>query len=379
MRKTRSKTSNEIYIKPFSELKASTNTVIVYTNLLFDNKLIFNKIHYNSCTYKLKKNRIDKKSVEAPYGSIISVQSKTLIRGLLLKKSKKIWCTICQPYSDENSIGGKPKKVFTAKEIYVQIESEKEDLYEVKYFCTRCDKIYQYSDLKKIAHFLNQTSVVLILQKDKSENIPHIHIMIFKDCFKLAGCKSEDAAHEAVRILWEDYLSNINGAYKLKDKNDCPKFAFRVSMRNYDFAIGFPIDRVQLNLLMNSEKYSDKVFLSQYETTNHTAVNVKMFSKKPKDFSYKCLSYSRHDTRDPDLIELGRRIYFRKKKKKDGKQTSCITFASSKTIFTGRYLKQMEENYNFYTKTIIENRELLEEKNHLREVEEIDIDDYIIE
>ena len=89
-------------------------------------------------------------------------------------------------------------------------------------------------------------------------------------------------------MLWQDYITKIPGAWSLKKGATKPKFIIDVVMRNVDFKLGFPIQRKNLNMLMNEECFSEHIFMSQYESTAHTNVNIKMYSVKPIDFKYDC-------------------------------------------------------------------------------------------
>jgi hypothetical protein len=93
----------------FSDLNVSTSTIMVYTNMEFNLPLIFDNINVlkveesvsmdvvvvPAATTKKQKN-INKKEISAPYGSIISIQTKNFIRGMNTRKSKK-HCRIKQP------------------------------------------------------------------------------------------------------------------------------------------------------------------------------------------------------------------------------------------------------------------------------------------
>ena len=114
-----------------------------------------------------------------------------------------------------------------------------------------------------------------------------------------------------------------------------------------------------LNSLMNSEKYSDRIYMSQCETTSHTNVNIKLFTKKPDDYYYDCLVLS--EEKNPHFIQLRKNSY-KSKKKKDKKYTTFIIFGSSETIVSGRYDSAMEKDYEFIVSVIFENRDIVEEK-----------------
>ena len=345
-------------LKEFEDLQTSTMTVMIYTNVIFNIPVIFRDSDITDVDVPLtkKQKNVDKKKISAPYGSIISVQSKTKIRGIDLRKKKKHWCTVCQPYK---VIDDKEVKVITVTEQLVNDEDS--DAFSIMYHCSRCQKSYRPEEMKKINHFLNQLTVVLSIGKQ-----PLLNIMMFKDNLKIAGCKNIDDAVEAVMVLWQDYIFKIPGAWEMKKGATDPRFVFETVMRNVDFKLGFPIERPALNYLMNGQDYRDKIFMSQYESTGHTNVNIKMFSRKPEDFHYDCLIIPKNPKKEPHFIKIKDIPYkSAKKKEKEQKETKYITFivfSSSEIILSGRYDRNMKEMYEFFVQTVFHNRKRIEEK-----------------
>lgn len=341
------KSPTEYGLPPFEELVTSTQTVMVYCNVEFDlQKLFYNMTLTDVEVPRTKKQKnVDKKKISAPYGAIIGVQSRTMIRGVDIRKKNKQWCTICRPETPPDP-NGKTKKILTLTEFLVDVEGT--DIRRIKYHCSKCQKDYEQSELKKIGHFLNQLTIVLSLG-----NQPILNIMMFKDNLKIAGCKNNDDAKEAVMILWEDYISKIEGGFKFKrseDSSSGAKFIFETVMRNVDFKLGFMVNREALNKLMNRREFSDKVKMSQYEATSNTNVNVKMHSYKPIDFVYECMIYPVQGK--PRLIDVTTIDYKKPKKpKRGGESTTFIIFSSSEIILTGRYDENMKEMYEFFVNT----------------------------
>lgn len=353
-------------LKEFEDLQTSTMTVMVYTNVVFDTPVIFEAIGITDVEVPLtkKQKNVDKKKITAPYGAVISVQSKTRIRGIDLRKKKKHWCTVCQPFK---VVDDKESKVLTVTEQLVQAEGT--DIFDIMYFCSRCQKSYRPEEMKKINHFLNQLTAVISIGKQ-----PLLNIMMFKDNLKIAGCKNVDDAVEVIMVLWQDYIVGMPGAWRLKNGATSPRFVFEVVMRNVDFKLGFPIERPALNYLMNGETYRDKIFMSQYESTGHTNVNIKMFSRKPENFQYDCLVMPLDAKERPHFIKLNE-IPYKSPKKKDedarkAKYITFIVFSSSEIILSGRYDLNMKEMYEFFVQTVFKNRKIIEEKlEHLNKTE----------
>jgi len=353
--------SKKYGLREFEDLQTSTMTVMVYTNVVFEMTQIFSNVTMTEVDVPLtkKQRNVDKKKITAPYGAVISVQTKTKIRGVDLRKKKKHWCTICQPYK---IIDDKEVKVITVTE---QLVPEKDsDVFAIMYYCSRCQKSYHPEEMKKINHFLNQLTAVLSIGKQ-----PLLNIMMFKDNLKIAGCKNVDDAVEAIMVLWQDYIVDIPNAWHLKPGATSPRFVFEVVMRNVDFKLGFPIERPALNCLMNGDHFRDKIFMSQYESTGHTNVNIKMFSRKPVGFQYDCLVMPIGKEGKPHFIKLGDIPYkSAKKKEKEAKEEKYITFivfSSSEIILSGRYDLNMKEMYEFFVRTVFKNRKIVEEKLEL--------------
>lgn len=377
------KTAVDFGLKPFEDLQTSTATVMIYTNVLFDPRRIFESIKLTEIDVPLtkKQKNVDKKKLSAPHGAIISVLSQTHIRGVDLRKKKKRWCTVCQPIK---VVDGEEVQVITVTEQLKPVKGT--DIMAIMYYCSKCQKAYEPGELYKINHFLNQITIVISTGKQ-----PLLNVMMFKDNLKVAGCKGVDDAVEAMLIMWQDYIfspketsywfpggaeslaidpatgkSVGTALWRLKNGARNPRFVFETVMRNVDFKIGWPIERPALNALMNDDKFMSHVFMSQYESTGHTNVNIKMFSIKPDDFMYDCLVIPIDTTKKPHFIQLPDVPYkSEKKKKKDAteeKYVTFIAFSSSEIILSGRYDKNMKKMYNFFVRTIFANRSSIEEK-----------------
>ncbi len=336
----------------FDDLKTTTATVMVYTNLTFNLNEIFKTLPINEIEVPLtkKQKNVDKKKLSAPYGYIISVQSVTQIRGVDLRKKKTRWCTVCQPYRKAN---GRESKVNTISE-YLE-SSPDTDVKSIKYYCSKCQWSYDPCQQKKISHFLNQLTIVLSVGTQ-----PLLNIMMFKNNLKIAGCKDKDDAIEAIMILWQEYFIHHPDTWKLKKGAISPRFQFDGVMRNVGFGFGFPLEKDELNDVLNDDKYSETVFMSHYESTSQPSVNVKLFSEKPADHTYECLVMP--FDKKPYIVAIPELTY-RKKKKKDGtKFTTAIIFSSSQAILSGKYHANMKEAYEFLVDVIFRHRKLVEER-----------------
>ena len=329
--------------------------------------------HIDAPLTKKKKN-IDKKKLEAPYGAIISLQHGVYVRGIRMSKKKKYWCHMCQLYDgepDEDGCFNASQHVLSVEEIIRPVSktesAEKRfppKTYKIHFICRECQREFDIRQLRKIVPFLNQVTVVI--------SIGHviINVMMFKDNIKLAGNRSFDDGVATTMILWEDYIGCRNDTWSFR-KTKNPKtgkmetskdahFLFELVMRNVDFKLGFPIDKKKLNRLMNRSEYKERVYLSQWESTSATHVNIKMFTKKPEDFKYDVLVYDDGGTIDPYFIQMTEKIYARKKTV--GKKfITFIVFSSAETILTGRYNQNVKEQYDFFVETVLKHRAEKEE------------------
>ena len=396
---------------PFEKLETSTRTVMVYSNILFDLPNLFKNIPLTNVDipFTKKQKNVDKKKLNAPDGAIISLQLASKLRGVNTRKNKKTWCSVCRPTEIHNN---REIKINTLTEFVIPNLNDDgtlkddhlpSDAYFINYWCSRCNRSYEVSEIKKINHFLNQLTIVLSIGKQ-----PLLNIMMFKDNLKIAGCKDEIDAHEAILCLWHDYLSKIphsfcfmddvprNGTDVHRNGTDVPslakmKFIFDGVMRNVDFNLGFPVERVVLNEVMNEPRYREKVYMSTYEAMGPTNVNIKMYAQPDAGHRYNRLvvtieggdgdpesadaddgdddadtaslaSSSPYKTRDIYFNTTQRKKYSTTKEKKKEIYTTFIVFSSSETILSGKYDSSMKENYEFFNKIINENRDKLEEK-----------------
>jgi hypothetical protein len=290
-------------IKDFDSLKTSTKTIMVYTNLTFDLFVLYYVLP--TCPVKIPySKKVSKSDIVAPYGGIFSIQRGKETRGVDTRLAKR-------------------KK------------DEKKN-----------------SRKKHIEHFLNQNSILMMLEGH------HIHMMLFGDNIKVAGCRTDEDAILAVMILYENYLEPISvtrPCFSIKPGHTQPMFIFDTVMRNVDFSLNFDLDRKEVNNVFNEPEYIDTIFLSQFETTEQKSVNVKMFAKKPANFKYTC--YTPHS---PYLETLDENPFHKDSEAQS--YNSLLVFASSKVILSGKYDEDMRKSYNFFVATLLKHRAQVEEK-----------------
>lgn len=371
----------------FEDLKTSTKTIMCYTNVQFDLKKVFEALEVSPAVLpKTKKQKnIDKKKIRAPAGSVISMHYQKFLRGVNLRKMKKYWCPRCK------LLNSKGKEIKTVEALFLEktVEGFGRPSYPMlNWFCDQCSRSYEPQTIgrKKIDNFLNQTTLIMFLQEDH-----YVNIMLFKNSFKIAGCKSNEDAVSAVTTLWSRLPPS---AWSLMSETR-PFFVFEVVMRNVGFNLGFGINRTLLNVLMNESQFADKVALSQFEPTGQTNVNIKMYTAKPPNFKYDCLVYpvgsssrsstassgknsslaavhlspcpcdlldkEQEDTTHPYLIKVDK-LFFKKAKDKPEKPMTFIVFSSSQTILSGKYDDNVKEKYQFFIETLLKNKERICER-----------------
>jgi hypothetical protein len=351
-------------LKEYNDLKPSliTNMAYIGSDIIFDLDKIYNELPIITEEFQgmeiplTKKGKIDKKGIRAPYGSIISIQKGSFIRGAKLKKPGKEWCTVCKPYYIKSN--GDREKKNTIVEIFVDDPNVK-NLCEIKFYCKSCDKTFSRREIKKVNHFLNQVTINIFL-----ENNLLLNIMFFKNSIKIANCKNElDDSVEILMILFQEYLDESFLIKKSIDgKLNC---IIETVMRNVDFKLGFDIDRVKLSKLLNKKNFKDKVSECLYEPGDQSNVNIKMYNKIPEnykfnhavfDFKTKEFKLTKYDG-IPDFLEPKHTKTLQK-----FKSITFIVFCSSEIILSSRYRQTTVDLYNFFISLLFENKDYITEK-----------------
>lgn len=277
-------------------IKISTRTIMVYFNLEYHIEKISKQrdklINLENVTYKLtkKSKQIDKKTIRGPSGQIFCTEYRNDVVGLPIKRKKK-------------------------------------------------------KSTSRIDYFLNQISF------DLSLGDYNINIMMFKNSFKISGCKEDEDAIKGVEILWKTLDKFIPEFYTISN-NDKPSFTFEIVMMNTGFNFKKYIDRENLNQIMNRPEHNDKVLISQYVPTLHTNVNIKMVSDKPENYKYKKVTIDKEF-----IVENIDSVLFKKDKPKQKvDKDTFIVFSSGQVILSGKYLSSMMENYKMFSSIL--NKEL---------------------
>jgi hypothetical protein len=282
---------------------------------------------------------------------------------LRMSKKKTYWCPICQLHKEngdeiqtiveEDCLVNEENLGKYVNEI--ELETYPPGTKKILFHCTSCDRYLEFKQLFKIVPFLNQVTIVV------SIGDMMVNVMMFGNICKVAGNKSFANAAETIMILWEEYIRHDKILWSINSIKQDAHFLFDTVMVNVDFAMGFPIDKCKLNSFMQRKELKDSVYISQYEPTSSTHVNIKMYSPEPDNFSYQVLVYEEGIKEMVPYFAVCNQKLYSKLKPKTDKYTTFIVFSSSKIILTGRYPSNMKINYESFIKTAHENKsEILE-------------------
>jgi TATA-box binding protein (TBP) (component of TFIID and TFIIIB) len=301
-------------IPNFSDIKISTETIIAVSNLTFDLNLLYNYLHVTDYVV-VKRKRGRKKKVEfidpnkhVKPGSIISVQSKTNVRGAVLKKKKE-------------------------------------------------SKTY----------FLNSITVILMIDEGKM-----INTKISKNGkFQITGCKDNNHFIQCIKYIYEHIrvserqIGEKICELKPNSEYSYPRIIFNIVMKNIDFKVGFSIQRDKLDTFISV----NTDFHSHYEGSITTGVNIKIKSKTPYDTTLNCLEIIDEKTFTHSYVKYKEYLELlddkeKTKEMKKEKYHTFLVFCSGSIIQSGSG-PEMENVYNDFMKILLNNRSKFEEKLEL--------------
>ncbi len=289
-------------------------------NYIFNLNLLFNNLPITPFTVVQKKRGRKKKTELAdpnkdiPPGSIISVQSKTNVRGVLVKPKKK--------------------------------ESK--------------------------TYFLNSITIVLILNNGKMINTK----VSQNGKFQITGCKEDSHFIDCLTYLYkhmneaEKYTGEPTYYMKSKYEDQNPKAIFNVVMKNIDFKIGFPIQRDKLDTFINNNTTE---FYSLFESSINTGVNIKIKSTKPHDSTLTTLEIPSDGDHIISTVPYSDYLTFlddKEKKKEESKEKflTFLIFQSGSSILSGSG-PDMENVFRKFFSIMIKHRAEFEEKLEDEEIE----------
>ena len=300
-------TNNDNY--KFENIEVSTKTFTAMTNLQINIKELFDFLPITPYEVipkkrgRKKKDEIKQVNQNIPWGSIITLKCEGKIKGVEIKTQKQ-------------------------------------------------------KQGRKQKWFRNSITIIIIL--DKPIN--------FKVCrngtFQMTGCKSSKHAIECIKVTW-DLIKNNPKLYNFTRNPNTLECLFIPSMRNIDFSIGFLIDREKLNNFMANQKE----FHCLLETSfGYTGVNIKIpLDKNIEEMKIIKLTYNdkngwvKSDGIYKDYLNI---LSDKEQKNKLSAQryNTFLVFHSGKIIMSGLTKEFMEDVFYYFIKTVINSRDLIEEK-----------------
>lgn len=332
---TTSLKKNDLKFPKFEDIKVSTKTFTVMTNLQIEIKELYEILPITQYVVIAKKRGRKKKCEQVnlneniAQGSIVTLKYEGDIRGVELK----------------------------------------------------IKKVRNKGD-KKNKWFRNSITVVIIL--DKPVN--------FKICrngtFQMTGCKRHEHAELCIKYIWE-YIKDKIKLYKFTRNSNINdptlECLFIPSMRNIDFSLGFLVDREKLNKYMspNSEdNYISKSTLHEkYFTTErnfhclletsfgYTGVNIKIpLIEDISTMKVKKMWYDNTDdswketltTYNEYLDALSDKD--KASKLKDERYNTFLVFQSGKIIHSGLTSAFMRDSYYYFIEIMREGFDQIEER-----------------
>ena len=336
------RTGDSLKFPDFDDIKVSTKTFIVMTNVLINLTNLFDYLKVSPYNFVVKKRGRKKKSEAAEKieeindGSIITVKFEKKIKGIDLKQRK-------------NSL----KK-------------------------------------KKGKWFRNSLTVVMML------NNKPINLKVYKNgIIQITGCKIDEHVEQCVRFLWlkmkDNEVSDVSSFENefVRDKNeDCLDFNnddiyveklyrftndintlvcyYIPAMRNMDFSVGFLIDREKLAKYMSTQTE----FHSLLETSfGYTGVNIKLpIAESITDMKIKKSTYNEGENtwKDEQVLYqeyldcLPKKDAEKKVKKK--RYVTFLCFQSGKIIESAMNEEIARANYHYFIKIIRTSFDLIEER-----------------
>jgi hypothetical protein len=290
-------------IESFDKLSISTATIVAYSNLTFDYAELFDSVEpvkLRHVPLTKKSANVDKHKLKVLKGSIVSSGHGPHIKGLDMKKKKKV-------------PGEKP------------------------------------------TYFLHQTSVWLAIEDDFL-----IHAMIFNNCIKFAGCRDMNDAVMGTRILWEKYIRPLK-CWTAPEGCTSMHVVFQAAMMNSSFKLGWMINRRLLNLVYNEKNMSKMVHFSQYESTSQTNVKIRFYPDAAAQ-EFESLKYPNLALNKCERSIVKSNPFDKKRDKKKDRDIIIIVFSTSESIITGKDSGNMRRVYDFFIKSAQRHRASFEEK-----------------
>ena len=333
---------NELEFPNFDEIKVSTKTFIVVTNLQFNLENLRPPIVNLTKYVDLPRRRGRKKKIEIEDpnkdlidGSIITIEYKDDLWGVDLKKKVKR-CQLC----DNKAIMGWPS------------------INDDNTIPTHCNDhtiagMVKITNTKK--YFRNSATIVMILDGKK------INFKISKNGkFQITGCKFDSHAEKIIHYTWKLIKENKN-IYTMT--GDHLEALYIPAMRNIDFPLGFQVNREKLDMYINMNTDYISIFEASF---GYTGVNVKI----PHERSLSDLVLKKVIYKDkPEVSQFLYKEYLdtlsekeQKKKMNKSRSTTFLIFHSGKIIVSSLNVDECRIGYYKFLDIIRECEHIIREK-----------------
>lgn len=209
-------------------------------------------------------------------------------------------------------------------------------------------------------YFRNSITIIMVIDKKL------INFKISRNGkFQMTGCKHEKHAEESVKYVW-NYIRNNQDLYNFTNGDTIFRAIFVPAMRNIDFNLGFYIDREKLDEYFNSSTE----YHSLLETSiGYTGVNIKIPVSKPiTDLALKQLSCSKSGRwLKPTYIPYQEYLNMMEPKERDKKlkktyYNTFLIFQSGCCILSSMCAEFGKDSYYDFRNIINSKRDLFEEK-----------------
>jgi TATA-box binding protein (TBP) (component of TFIID and TFIIIB) len=208
-------------------------------------------------------------------------------------------------------------------------------------------------------YFRNSITIIMVIDKKL------INFKISRNGkFQMTGCKHEKHAEESVKYVW-NYIRNNQDLYNFTNGDTIFRAIFVPAMRNIDFNLGFYIDREKLDDYFNSSTE----YHSLLETSiGYTGVNIKIPVKKPiSELKIKQLTNKKDTWLKPKFVPYQEYLDTLKPKDQQKKLTkdrfnTFLVFHSGKVIMSSMCEDFAREPYYDFLSIIGKNYEKFEEK-----------------
>lgn len=315
--------AKDLVFQDFDDIKVSTKTFIVITNIILNIENLFNFLPITEYILvpkrrgRKKKNEPVDPNKDIPCGSIITLEYQNKIRGVDLKKKKK-----------------------------------------------------KNKDIKKRGNYFRNSVTVVMMMENKKIN----YKVSRNGKFQMTGCKEDEQSEKCVRFFW-DYIKDNKDIYTFsnekdeeddeKKENNNLKTIFIPAMRNIDFSLNFLVDREKLDKYFNT--YTE--YTSLLETSfGYTGVNIKIpILKSIEDLNLKQMRYVDNKWIKNEYVPYSDYLKMLPakdiaKKLKKQKYNTFLIFHSGKIIMSGMEASFMRDVYYEFLNIIRECHHIIEEK-----------------